>query len=217
MREAFGMNDTYILKTLSLLCHEHGGDEAEMFYIGYTLNEKKCAEIRGKAQKIWGKKIDYIYSPLALPYTAVFQQELCIEFLKFIRSQNCELFVGNKDVPDEIISLLFGKCKKIPTPTGGKIPEKPGPSAYTEIDNIEKNCLENLSKQSNDYRLIIVSCGNTGRVLIKRLWPQIENVFFLDVGSFMDAICGWRTRGWIRNTNFDAKSFIDRLKYAFFN
>ena len=202
MIETFGMNDRYLLKTLPLICHEHGGPEVELFYVGRQLSKKNCREVVAKAQKIWGEKINYIYSPVALPYTAVAMPDICIDFLKFLRNQKCELFIGNRSIPHSIIHLLFGDPKIIGSPSR---------SAYKEINRIEQECLKAMSEESDDYRLVIVSCGNTGRVLIKRLWPKFNNVFFFDMGSLMDALCGWKTRGWIRKTKFNSKKFRYQL------
>ena len=202
MMQAFGMNDPYILKTLPLLCPEHGGAEAKMFYVDQEMNENNCIEVRDKAQKIWGEEIEVLYSPVALAYTAVFEPALCRDFLIFLREQNCELFVGNEDISYSMIELLFGKCKRVNTPAR---------SAYEKIDIIEQNCLQNISAQSDTYRVAIISCGNTGRVLIKRLWPQIENIFFFDMGSLMDALCGWPIRQWMRRERFDHESFLNPL------
>ncbi len=193
MIEAFGMNDPYIIKTLLLVCQHHGGHEVKMFH-GKYLPETDCIAVREKAEKIWGKKIDHIYSPVALPYTAVHMPDICIAFLKFIKHQKCVFFVGNESTPTEIIHRLFGNCEVVGTPRT---------TAYDKIDRIEKECLIKLPHQSNEYRVAIISCGNTGRVLIKRLWAQIENIFFFDMGSLMDALCGWKSRGWIRTTHFN--------------
>ncbi len=199
--ETFGMNDPYIIKTLLLLCQEHGGPEVEMFY-GEHLPETDCIAVRKKAEKIWGKEIDHIYSPVALPYTAVHIPNICIAFLKFIQRQKCVLFVGNESTPSNIIHRLFGNCDIVGTPSR---------TAYVDIDRIEKECLIKLSPQNNEYKIAIISCGNTGRVLIKRLWPQIENIFFFDMGSLMDALCGWKIRGWIRRTHFNESVILSHF------
>ncbi len=202
MIEAFNMNDAYILKTLPLICLRHGGEETRMFYVNQRPRKKNCTNIRNKAQKIWGEKIDRIYCPIALAYTAVYMPDICIDFLTFMRNQNCEIFVGNGAIPHETIRLLFGDCRIVSTPSR---------SAYKEIDTIEQECLKKISEKSDEYRVAIISCGNTGRVLIKRLWPKLENVFFFDFGSLMDAICGWKARNWIRKENFNSKDFVAEL------
>ncbi len=202
MKEAFAMNDPYILKSLPLICPEHGGTESELFYPEYQHSEELCTEFRAKAQKIWGAPIDIIYSPVAVPYTAVMLPSICIDFLRFLREHNCELFIGNRNIPAEIIRLLFGNCARVWTPST---------TAYSRINKIERTCLRRIEKVSDRYRILIVSCGNAGRVLIKRLWPQMENVFFFDIGSLMDAICGWQTRGWMKNPQFDRDRFVNAL------
>lgn len=203
MREAFAMNDGGILKTLPLLCREHGGAEVEMFYVDQALSETNCIALRNKAQKIWGAHIDHVYCPVALPYTAVFMPNICLDFLMFIRKQHCALFVGNGAIPHETIHFLFGDPKIVGTPAR---------EAYPEIDRIEQECLRAICQKSDTYRVLIISCGNTGRVLIKRLWPKLENVFFFDIGSLMDALCGWPIRQWIRRSRFNHESFLSLLR-----
>ena len=39
--------------------------------------------------------------------------------------------------------------------------------------------------------------GCSGRVLAKRLYNNVENIFLFDFGSLMDILCGWDTRAWI--------------------
>ncbi len=170
MIEAFGMNDPYILKTLPFFNYEFGDPEVEFFYGKQQLTKKKYNNVLRVAQPIWGAEIENLYSPLALAYTSIAMPNVCIDFLKFLRNQNCELFVGNHTIPPGHIQLLFGQeCKIVKTQSK---------SAYNYIDKIHRECLQKISKQSTDYRVIIVCCGNAGRVLIKILWPQLENVFF---------------------------------------
>ena len=202
MIETFGMNDPCILKTLPFLNYEFGGPEVEFFYGKNQLNEEKYNYVFQVAQPIWGAEIENVYSPLALAYTSVAMPTECIDFLKFLRSQNCELFIGNRATLRGNISLLFRSCQIVGTPSK---------CAYKEIDRIEQECLEKIPAQSTDYRVIIVSCGNTGRVLIKRLWPQLDNVFFFDFGSLMDALCGLKCRGWIKTTHFNARQFLTQF------
>jgi hypothetical protein len=54
--------------------------------------------------------------------------------------------------------------------------------------------------------------GCSGRVLQKRLWNKLDNVFLFDFGSLLDALCGWDTRAWIKLSKFDAKKFISLLE-----
>ena len=53
--------------------------------------------------------------------------------------------------------------------------------------------------------------GCAGRILQKRLWHKLDNVFLFDFGSLIDAICGWKTRAWIKLTHFDSEAFIKKL------
>ncbi|GAH15612.1 unnamed protein product, partial [marine sediment metagenome] len=111
------------------------------------------------------------------------------------------------NIPENIREALFGKnCKFVPTPSK---------NAYDQLDEIEKECLEQIPNNGK-YKIIITSMGCAGRALQKRLWNKLDNVFLFDFGSLMDALCGQAkyVRMWIRYSNFDGKSFLKKLIQA---
>jgi hypothetical protein len=202
MRETFGLNHKNILKALPLHTKELGTNESGMFPGNHEGNLEQCINLLKRVKPLWGCEITDVYSPVALHHVAVADIHYCVDFLKFIRGSNCVLFIGNENVPDNIKTLLWGpQCKHIKTPSK---------NAYSSIDRIERECYANICSDST-YKVIIIAMGCSGRVLAKRLWQNLGNVFFFDFGSLLDALCGWNTRAWIELTNFDHKEFIAKI------
>lgn len=202
MREAFSLHSPTILKALPLHCKELGGYESGMFPGNHEAPYDWCLNILNKARPLWNGEINEVYSPIALHFSATEYPDSCIRFLNFLKNSNCCIFVGNENIPPHITELLFGRnCKFIPTPAQ---------QSYNKIDHIEKECLEKIGNTS-EYKIIITAMGCSGRVLQKRLWNKLDNVFLFDFGSLMDALCGWNTRAWIELTQFDATKFINNL------
>lgn len=207
MVECYGLTGPGVLKTLPVYSKELGGFEPGMFPGNHETSYEDSLRFIQKSKAIWGGKMTDVYSHAALHFSATSKRDLCLNFLRFLKESNCCLFVGNQNIPSFIRELLFGSsCVFIPTPEE---------NSYNEIDRIERACLQNLSQQSG-YKIVVIASGCAGRVLQKRLWKQVEDVFLFDFGSLMDALCGWNTRAWIELTNFDAEEFIkdyaDRFK-----
>ncbi len=203
MREAFVLNDENILKTLPLYCKEFNGLEPHMFPGNHEVSYEQAQYFIARAQPLWGAEMTDVYSHVALSYAAQYESDLCIQFLRFLKSQNCIAFVGNTNIPHELITLLFGETISIiPTPAR---------NSFSAIDQIQGACQEVL-RNHDEYKIIILSMGCSGRILAKRLWKEFNNVFIFDFGSLMDALCGWNTRAWIELTNFDREIFFEKLK-----
>ena len=203
MRDAFSLNNKNILKTLPIHNKELGTYEAGMFPGNHEANLEQCINFLKRVKPLWNAEITDVYSMVALHYLATVDSDFCIDFLKFIKNQNCVLFVGNENMPDTIRLLLWGPtCKHIKTPSK---------NAFSAIDRIEQECCENIGNDGK-YKVIIIAMGCSGRVLTKRLWSRLDNVFFFDFGSLLDALCGWNTRAWIELTNFDHSQFLAKLK-----
>lgn len=201
MREAFALNGPTILKTLPLYCPELNGVEEGMFPGNCLTDIDWCLQILKRSQKFWNAEITDVYSHAAIRFAFVQYPDLCIEFSKFLKQQNCCLLVGNKNIPDSVRSDLFGpQCHFVPTPDR---------NSYSEIDRIERECLEKISNDDT-YKIIIISMGCSGRVLGKRLWKKLDHIFLFDYGSLMDAFCGLATRDWIWIE--DNKHAIDKIQ-----
>jgi hypothetical protein len=203
MREALGINGPNALKALPLHCKEFGGLEPGMFPGNHESNYELSSNLLTKVAPFWTQEFNNIYTPVALHFCATNHQTVCITFLRFLKQSKC-ILVGNQHIPQEIRSLLFGPdCAFVPTPEQ---------NSYAQIDSIEQDCLKAVEAQQGNYTIIVTSMGCSGRVLQKRLWQKLDNVFLFDFGSLMDALCGWNTRAWIELSNFDAASFIAALR-----
>lgn len=202
MQEAFALQGPTVLKTLPLYCKELHGYEAGMFPGNHEAPLEWCLNILNKAKPLWKHTIQDVYSHVALHFAATQYQDMCVQFLKFLKKSNCCLLVGNENIPTHIKELLFGpQCQFVATPAQ---------QSYNEIDRIEKECLEKIGNTS-EYKIIITAMGCSGRALQKRLWNKLDNVFLFDFGSLMDALCGWNTRAWIELAQFDSSKFINIL------
>ncbi|MBS0620563.1 MAG: hypothetical protein JSS61_03785 [Verrucomicrobia bacterium] len=199
MREAFSLNGSNVLKCLPLGCAEFGGFEEGMSFGNHQYPYETCLEMVSQVTSHWNGKMEDVYSMTALAHQAVQNPQRCLQFLKHLKDANCAVLIGNALIPPSLRKLLFGAgCQFVATPTR---------NSYFEIDRIERECLEKV-RGIQGYKVIITSMGCSGRALQKRLWNQIDNVFFFDFGSLMDALCGWETRDWMHITHFDRDSFI---------
>lgn len=203
MLEAFAINEPNIFKALPLHSKEFGGYEDGMFPGNHENSIDSCIKLIQKIKSHWASEIANLYTPVALHFTATNFPHFCIRFLKFLKQTNHCILVGNKNIPKNIRDLLFGpNCKFIPIPAE---------QSYTEIDRIEQDCLQKILK-TNQYTVIITAMGCSGRVLQKRLWKKLNNIFLFDFGSLLDALCGWNTRVWITLSKFNKDEFIIKLQ-----
>ncbi len=208
LQEAIRLRGNHVLKCLPLHHKDFGGFEEGMFPGNHECPSDTCKETLRLAKRYW-KPIDKIYSPVALAFAAIEFQDLCIDFLLFLKKSNPFLLIGNKHIPIHLKNLLFGdNCNFIQTPES---------NAYQEIDAIEQSCNLLLSKNS-DYKVIIISMGISGRALAKRLYNKHDNIFIFDFGSLMDALSeAWKfspqtqKRAWIELTKFNCNDFLEKL------
>ncbi len=203
LQAAFRIQGPNVLKALPIMCKEFDALEEGMYHLNHGVEYKVCLSFLRRTKPLWGDEFTDIYSPVAIHFAATQYPDLAIEFLKFLRKSPCYMLVGNKFIPKAVRDILFGEnCIFVPTP-----PKQ----SYSAIDQIEQDCLPYL-ENSNEYKIIITSMGNAGRVLQKRLWEKFDNIFLFDFGSLMDAFCGWNTRAWIGLTRFDGPAFLRMLK-----
>lgn len=130
--------------------------------------------------------IHNVYTSFALHYLAAFNQEACVQFLRFLRSTN-PIFVGNKNLTPELLRKLFSETH-IKTPAS---------NSYLEIDRIEKELIQELDKKKNEFQVIVVAMGCPGRILQKRILKKGYRVYLFDFGSLLDAFNNDNTRLWI--------------------
>lgn len=130
--------------------------------------------------------IHKIYTPVALHHIASYHQEICVEFLKFIKSTN-PIFVGNQNVKPLLVKKLFGDIH-IKTPPV---------NSYVEIDRVEKELVEVLENKKNRFQVVVIAMGCPGRILQKRILQNGYDVYLFDFGSLLDAFNEENTRLWI--------------------
>lgn len=202
MRDVFKLHGPNILKCLPLHCKELGGWEPGMFPGNHEWSFEECKFYLAAAQMFWNHPLDDVYCMVALSHAAIQHPERCIEFLKFIKTAAPIVLIGNENIPVAVREALFGK--------GVIFIPAPADQSYSSIDDLEHDCLEAI-KTTGDYTIIVTSMGCAGRVLQKRLWMQLDDVFLFDFGSLMDALCGWATRQWIKDTKFNPDTILDGL------
>lgn len=201
MREAFAINHPNVLKTLPLYSEKYGGLEDGMFDGNHKAPDWWCDDKVNMVRDKWNGEMTDVYSTVALHHLSTMKPQIAAYFLKFIKQHNVSHFIGNENIPRDVVNLLFGvNCIHIKTPTK---------SSYDSIDSIEQNFNDNYT--AGEYSIIVTAMGCSGRALQKRLYNRLDNMFLFDFGSLMDALCGWNTRAWIELTNFNKDEFIKLL------
>lgn len=201
MREALGINNPNVLKTLPLYCNKYGGLEAGMFPGNHECPEDWCDNIIAKAKPFWGDEFEEVYSHVALSHLACTEPDTAIDFLKKIGTLKT-YFIGNKDIPLPLLNKIFPNIY-----SGFHTPARD--SYKYAVENYEDWL--NSFKIEGEYILIVTCMGCSGRAIQKRLYKDLDNVFLFDFGSLMDALCGWDTRAWIELTKFDKEGFLNKL------
>ena len=202
LREAFALNGPTLLKCLPLGCNFFGGLEPGMKPDNHEWSEETCRRLVEKVAPFWNGPMEDVYSMTALSYSATQYPDRCVAFLQFLKRSNCTIFVGNNRVSKSLVKFLFGEnCHFITAPSN---------NAYDWIDSIEERCLLK-AKETDEYQVVVIAMGCSGRALEKRLWDQLDRVFLFDFGSLLDAICGLTTRSWMVVTEFNGRKFLNAL------
>lgn len=203
MQEALLMQGPNILRSLPVDLDAY---KSEASHEPYYITPQYVTNLLAKADRVWGSDRN-VYSAIFLSHYAIVDADRAIAFLKFLKQSHCSLLIGNDHIPSDVVNLLFGKdCVHIKTPQ-----ENP----YNAIDQIEQQSLEAINAlDPSRYHVVILCVGNTGRVLVKRMYEKVgQHVFFFDFGSLIDAISGFGSRVWIR-TFFDRAMFVEKLQQA---
>jgi hypothetical protein len=202
MREAFSLTGPGIIKSLMINSRKFGfepGMEPGMYLTGDQWADNLLERCY---QYFIGEKI---YSHAALPYTAVFEPEAAINFLKFLKSFN-PIFVGNKNTPPEVLRKLFGVSAHVKTEPSG---------AYGQIDRLERETLAALKSRNLDYDVVVIAAGPTAKILQKRLLQHSgRNLFIFDFSSLIDALSGRQSRAWMSPGSFTDNSwdkFLEKI------
>jgi len=199
MEEAFALNGDGIIKALPIhspLFGYSSGMQDGMFMSNDKWSEKTLIKV---FEYFIGTPI---YSPVALHYIALFARDHCVSFLKLLKNCN-SIFIGNQDIPMEVLKMLFGRTIHLKTPVR---------SAYQEIDRIEEEIMQLLNIR-REYTVIVLAMGCSGRVLQKRILLKCPDaaLFIFDFGSLLDAFCGWKTRSWMDLTGVPGNYYDELL------
>lgn len=198
MKEAFSLQGTGIIKSLMLHSPRFGiwpGMEPGI----HRVDDEWAERLLSRCHLYFiGTPI---YSSVALSYIAAFEPSVAVDFLRFIKEQN-PIFIGNENVPEELLQKLFGKTVHIKTPEV---------NSYSEINRIEQETVDCLNQFEGEYKVIVVAMGSAGKALEKRIYNRGFNVFLFDFGSLLDAFCGWNTRAWIELAPYDTKKLLEQL------
>ena len=186
MKEAIKLNIGILHKGLAIHSKLFGY-EAGMENGIHLISDKDALKYLAVSHKYLNIKT--LVTPVALHQLARFHENECISFLRFLKSTN-PIFVGNGNVKSKIIKKLFGDVH-IKTPLS---------DSYNEIDRIEKELIQNLENNRNEFRVVVVAMGCPGRILQKRILKKGYQVYLFDFGSLLDAFNGEDSRHWISLT-----------------
>lgn len=197
MQEAFALKGDGIFKSLSIHSKKYGY-EIEMYEGNHMVSEQLADRLLSYTYPYFvGHKI---YSPICLHYAATYYPKIANDFLRLIK-RYCICFVGNETTPTDVVNRLFGIVTHIKTPSK---------NAYDQIDRIENETCFILEK-TNNFRIVVVAMGCSGRPFMKRIYQKGFNVFLFDFGSLLDGICGYKTRTWLRKENIDYELVLNNL------
>ncbi|SEP54850.1 GT-D fold domain-containing glycosyltransferase [Flavobacterium urocaniciphilum] len=183
MKETFNLNIGVLHKALAINSNFFGF-EPGMVENMHLVSDNDALKYYWATKKYFKDK--NVYSPVALHYTAAFDEDFCVDFLKFLKKSN-PIFVGNEFIKPDLVNTLFGS-------THIKTPSR---DAYSNIDVIEKDLIEALNHDKENFRVVVVAMGCSGRILQKRILKKGYNVYLFDFGSLLDAFNGENSRLWI--------------------
>lgn len=197
MQEAFSLGGEGVFKCLPIHSDKYGAQK-EMDFGLHKSDEKFATRLLLRVFKYFiGQKI---YSPVALSHVISFEREYAVHFLRFLKSFPV-IFVGNENVPPEILGKLFGAPVHIKTPAK---------DAFSQIKRTEEEIEVAIESNKGKYLLVVFAMGCSGRVLAKRLFLKGHDIFIFDFGSSLDLFCGWNTRSWMKLTGLPS-SYFDKI------
>jgi hypothetical protein len=202
MTDAMRLNHPNVLRTLPLHCKDLETLEVGMFPGNHEAPLNWCEDILNNFRKITGELSEIeLYSNVALSHISIQDPNYAAQFLKQISNQ-VKYFIGNENIPKEILEKLFGKdVIHIKTPSK---------SSFSKFEEIYQE-FKKVSLDDSEYSVVVTSMGCSGRAMQKKIWDNHDNYFLFDFGSLMDALCGWETRAWIEMSNFNREEFIKKI------
>lgn len=188
MKEAFEIQAINYMKAVSLAYKkERGMDDCLFQSFPYKENLKKQV-------KKWTKETEF-YNPVTFQYLFVFAPDVIKDFARN-QLQGKILFIGSGRL-DTVNQFFARECGHVSTPVTG---------SYGEIKRIWKKTIRDLNK----YDVVIPNCGQTSRIITKRLWHEGYSGHVIDMGSIFDCLEGKTTRSWIRSVvKWLPKKYLD--------
>jgi len=143
-----------------------------------------------------------IYSHVALCYLAVFDRACAVNFLTFLKRTR-PLFVGNRDISEDVLRGLFGEFGRVGAPPR---------DSYREIDRILQETRSRIRANGAAFQVVVMAMGCAGRVVAKRILADNSlRVFFFDLGSIMDAFNQNTTRAWMEHPHAYWKELLREI------
>lgn len=199
MEEALSLQGQNVLKCLAIHSEQFGFSEG-MVRGNHKNKDKFALQLFKDSYKYFVGCT--IYSPVALHFVATQNPDRANQFLKNLKIKT-SIFIGNENVKQETLQLLFGK-KVIHIKT-------PSENAFSKIDEIEDQAMQQI-KKINDFSVIVVAMGCSGRPLMKRIWKQNCNTFIFDFGSLLDGIEGNNSRTWLKINAINYSTLLSELE-----
>jgi len=199
IEEALSLQGQNVLKCLAIHSEQFGFSEG-MVRGNHKNKDKFALQLFKDSYKYFVGST--IYSPVALHFVATQNPERANQFLKNLKIKT-SIFIGNENVKQETLQLLFGK-KVIHIKT-------PSENAFSKIDEIEDQAMQQI-KKINDFSVIVVAMGCSGRPLMKRIWKQNCNTFIFDFGSLLDGIEGNNSRTWLKINAINYSTLLSELE-----
>lgn len=116
-------------------------------------------------------------------YLIMFKREVFEDFLDTYIRPYPKLYIGGVD--KRHVQKVIGPCEYVQTPMK---------NAYSAIDQ----WFPQVEEKVQGVKVVIPSCGQSSRVVNKRLYEMGLNIWSIDFGSLFDAVAGLGTRTWIR-------------------
>ena len=197
MEDAFSITGEGVIKCLAIHSEQFGYDPG-MYFGNHKVPDDYAITLLTRTFKYFISQ--RIYSPVALHFIASEAPNVANNFLKKLKDKT-KIFVGNENICKEIRDLLFGTSVYIRTPEV---------NAYNDIDRIESEVNEVLDEDDN-FKVICVAMGCSGRILMSRIWTKYKNIFIFDFGSLLDGISGNNSRTWLDVNDIDYKTLLQDL------
>lgn len=192
-----------LIEELKNAVHSEGDD----YMIAFIGNNNLPHMAKGTFQTEWKhreyveifevvKNTNKIYNAVAFHYLSMFRPEMIVDFVNRRIRNRRTMLVSHHD--NRRVAYILG-CKHFI--------EVPKRQAYYSKSEFWLELIE----KSKDVEIILFGCGVASKPFQKEIWDKGYPVFTLDAGSWLDAISGLKTRGWITNNLARAAHFKELL------